>query len=127
VTFTYSFVGLPLALQAVRALGGDVERIATEAVSETAEWAKDEVFKLAPVDEDIYRHTIGFIIERTGDSVRARVGTGEPYGRRLEFGFGGRTDSRNRTYVDINLPIAHFGPVADRVPRELVRRMQRLA
>lgn len=44
--------------------------------------------------------------------VRADIGTDEPQGYRLEFGFVG-VDSRGRTYHQAASP--HFGPALDRV------------
>ena len=54
-----------------------------------------------------YRRSITLEMSGAGGGVTAVVGTTQPQGRRLEFGFHG-TDSRGRAYNQA--PFPHFGP-----------------
>lgn len=125
--FTTEFVGLPLTLGRITRLGVTSRSAVEGALDATGKWGVDHVFALAPVDEDEYRHTLGYLIERSPTETRVRAGTGEPFGARLELGYEGLTDRLGRTFTDINLPVRHFGPVADQwgdvLARELRRRL----
>lgn len=77
-----------------------------------------EIKRLAPVDTGKYRDSIN--MGRQGKAVI--IGTSEPYGARLEFGFGG-PDSMGRVFP-VN-PQPHFGPVADQLGARLETEIMR--
>lgn len=57
-----------------------------------------------------YRSSIGYVLSGSGPVVSVEVGSDQPYGRRLEFGFHG-TDSIGRLYDQG--PFPHFDPALD--------------
>lgn len=57
-----------------------------------------------------YRRSWTMDFSQEGDTATADVGTNQPQGRRLEFGYHG-TDSLGRTYNQP--PYAHVGPAMD--------------
>lgn len=68
-----------------------------------------------------YRRSIALEIDKTPNTIQARVGTNKPQGRRLEFGFVG-TDSLGRTYNQP--PYPHFGPASDEIGQLWVRDLE---
>lgn len=58
-----------------------------------------------------YVGSIGVAISGGGPSRSVEVGTDEPQGRRLEYGFYGQTDALGRTFYQP--PYPHFGPAVD--------------
>lgn len=63
-----------------------------------------------------YRRSITHSLSTGEGGTYGEVGTNEPQGRRLEFGFMGLTDSLGRTYHQP--PYEHFGPALDSLDEE---------
>jgi len=70
-----------------------------------------------------YRRSITLRVGSGGSNFSAAVGTNNPQGRRLEFGFHG-TDSRGRTYAQP--PYPHFGPAFSFLSPQFLEALRRI-
>lgn len=71
-----------------------------------------------------YRRSINMEVMSSEATTIVAVGTNEPQGRRLEFGFHGR-DSLGRFYDQP--PYPHFGPAVDEIVPGLVADLEKIA
>lgn len=125
-----SFVGEEQARHAFALFADASERALIQALAATAEWATPIIAANAPVGtRDDRTHTPGQLrdsighspIERTADGPEIRIGTGEPYGRRVELGYRG-TDSAGRSYEQD--PEPYIGPVVDELVPHLIKEIK---
>ena len=122
IDITTSFNG-DEAARSFTTFGLDMDRRVVNAVRQTAEWAKTEIADNAPVRTGNLRDSIGVgPMEKTDGGVYCDVGTGEPYGRRIEFGYD-ETDTLDRSYHQAPQP--YFGPVVPQILGELEGRIRR--
>jgi hypothetical protein len=118
-------LGEALAIKRILDLRGEYGDRAEGAVQSVAEWAAGAAGAGAPTASGQLAGSYAWRYEPVGGDPRARVGTGEPYGRRVEFGFAGQFDSLGRgPYRDISLPVRHLSPVADQVPARLAKALR---
>ncbi len=105
-------IGLFSAIDFVGDRLESARKASEDAEKEVGQWALEAIRALAPKDTGHYASTINAGYD--GDMFI--IGTSEPYGARLEFGFEG-PDSMGRMFP-FN-PQPHFGPVADVLPSML--------
>lgn len=119
---TSSFDGAESTTHAFTLFGDTSVKAIEQALMATAEWATPIIAANAPVVSGRLRDSIGHSpIERTEDGPEIRIGTGEPYGRRIELGYQG-TDSAGRSYNQEPQPF--IGPVDDELVPHLIQEIK---
>ena len=113
-------VGLTRMIAFFNLFAGTADKKTEEAVQTVGEWALSEIRRMAPrgARSGYYASTIeGFFSTSSSFGSEYVIGTDEPYGARLEFGFQG-VDSLGRRVSQGPRP--HFTPVAAAIPARLI-------
>ena len=118
IQITTAFIGEVATTRAVLDLLGRYEARAESAVENAATKATAAAKGNVRRDTDQLHDSIDWVRDDR-DGPGARVGTGAPYGRRIEFDFTG-PDTLGRTFNHVTLPAAWLGPVVPRVEGWLI-------
>lgn len=106
IQLTADFFGTTTSVVSILALGPKYTGKADDAVVAVAKRVTESAKGIVRFDEGALQDSIGWV--KTGEG-EARIGTGSPYGARIELDFTG-PDSTGRTFDHTTLPAAWLSP-----------------
>ena len=104
MSLIWKIAGAVRVANQLASMGKQIEAEVPKVGKTIAEQARDDIRRLAPKDRPYYFTTIDIeVLRHAGGVYECRIGTAEPYGRRLEHGYWG-PDALGRTFNQDRLP-----------------------